>query len=99
MVFRTTILLLALAIKPAVAAAPLAEIVCDEREALLVRLERSHGAERQGQGMRGPDAVLEVWAVPSTGAWTIVQTYANGIACIVAMGESWEALRTSGDPA
>ena len=84
---------------PAPASTPLAEIVCEERDLLLQRFARAKGAERQGHGMRGPDAIVEVWAVPSTGAWTMVQTYANGIACVVAMGDHWEALRTSEDPA
>jgi hypothetical protein len=43
--------------------------------------------------------VVEVWAVPSTGEWTLVQTYAGGQSCIVAMGENWEGLNPSQDPA
>ena len=49
--------------------------------------------------MRGPDAVMEVWTVPSTGDWTIVQSYANGRSCIVAMGENWEGALSPADPA
>ena len=48
------------------------------------------GAERQGMGLRDPDTMLEVWVNPRDGEWMIVQNYANGTSCIVAMGEHWE---------
>ena len=42
--------------------------------------------------MRGPDALVEVWIEPRTGDWTLVQSYANGTSCILAMGEHWETI-------
>jgi hypothetical protein len=75
---------------PAFAVDPIAQVICAEREAMLRRLEVEYGASRQGWGLRGNGAVMEVWAVPSTGEWTLVQTYAGGQSCIVAVGESWE---------
>ncbi|MFZ5963663.1 hypothetical protein ACOXXX_11975 [Thalassococcus sp. BH17M4-6] len=48
------------------------------------------GAERQGMGLRDPDTMLEVWVSRGNGEWLIVQNYANGTSCIVAMGEHWE---------
>lgn len=79
-------------VSPAVAGGQIAEVFCDDRDTMVLRLERSHGAERTGRGMRGPEAIVEIWTVPSTGEWTLVQSYPNGISCIVAMGENWEAL-------
>ena len=35
--------------------------------------------------------MLEVWTKAS-GDWTLVQAYANGTACILAMGEAWEGI-------
>ena len=81
------------------AASPIAEIICDDRDALTRRLQMSFGAERQSRGTRGPEALIEVWAVPSTGEWTLVQSYADGKSCIVAMGENWETLSPPADPA
>ena len=72
---------------PVAAESPIAEVICAPREEMLLRLR---GAELAGVGMRHEDAVLEVWAEPS-GDWTLVQSYANGTACILAMGEAWEA--------
>lgn len=71
---------------PVSAESPIAEVVCLSRADLLLRLR---GAEVAGAGLRDAEAVLEIWTRPS-GDWTLVQSYANGTACILAMGEDWE---------
>ena len=96
---RVLALLLALAPAPALAADPIAAVICADRAEMLRRLEVEYGAVRRGGGLRGPEAVLEVWAVPSTGDWTLVQSYADGRSCIVAVGEHWEDARPGDDPA
>jgi hypothetical protein len=73
---------------PALAEGPIAEVICLPRAELLVRME---GATVAGAGLRDTEAVLEVWTRAS-GDWTLVQSYADGMACILAMGEAWEAL-------
>ena len=95
---RWVIPILILLSAPAFAADPIASIVCAERQDMVRRLEVEYGAERQGWGLRGNGAVMEVWAVPSTGEWTIVQTHANGQACIIAIGEGWEQPGPVADP-
>lgn len=50
------------------------------------------GAEVAGIGLRDSEALVEVWRRPS-GVWTLVQSYPNGTACILAMGEAWEAVQ------
>ena len=82
----------------AFATTTITDVICYDRETMLLRLEQTHGAERKGRGMRGPDALLEIWSIPATGEWTLVQTYASGKSCIVAMGDNWEALEPQ-DPA
>jgi hypothetical protein len=72
---------------PVAAETPIAEMVCLPRTELMQRMK---GAELAGSGLRDEAAVLEVWSEPS-GDWTLVQSYANGMACILAMGEAWEA--------
>jgi hypothetical protein len=74
---------------PASAETPIAEMICAPRAEIMQRLE---GAEVAGSGLRDAEAVLEVWTRAS-GDWVMVQSYANGTACILAMGESWEAVR------
>jgi hypothetical protein len=85
--WRRLIALLVLA-SPAAADTAIAEMICAPRAEILARLK---GAEITGAGLRDTDAVLEVWTKAS-GDWTLVQSYANGTACILAMGEAWEAL-------
>lgn len=96
---RFTIPLCVLLATPAFAVDPIASVICADREAMLRRLEVEYGAARQGWGLRGNGAVMEVWAVPSTGEWTLVQTYADGRACIIAIGENWEAPSVADGPA
>lgn len=81
------ILLLALT-GPAAAQSPIAEVLCAPRDEVLLKLRN---ATLTGVGLRHEDAVLEVWAEPS-GDWTLVQSYANGTACILAMGEDWAVI-------
>lgn len=71
---------------PAGAGTPIAEVICAPRAEVLARLQ---GAEIAGSGLRDAEAVLEVWTRAS-GDWTLVQSYANGMACILAMGAAWE---------
>lgn len=73
---------------PVAAQNPIAEVICVPRSELLQRLT---GAEVSGSGLRDTETVLEVWTKAS-GDWTLVQSYADGTACILAMGEAWEAV-------
>jgi len=91
--------LIATAILPGAATAYLGDVVCDDRARLEQQLASVHGAEKQGQGVRGPDALMEVWISPATGDWALVQAYANGTSCIVAMGDHWTDLTPAVDPA
>lgn len=85
--WQRLILLLALG-SPAAAESPIAEVICAPRAEIVARLS---GATITGAGLRDADTVLEVWARPSAD-WVLVQSHANGTACILAMGEAWEAV-------
>lgn len=73
---------------PAAAESPIAEVICVPRAELVQKLA---GAKVTGSGLRDTETVLEVWTKAS-GDWTLVQSYADGTACILAMGDAWEAL-------
>ena len=90
---------LAFAPAPRIGATTVSDLFCDDSARLEQQLLTIHRAQRLGRGMRGPDALLEVWIAPSSGDWTLVQTYANGTSCIVAMGEHWQELAPNADPA
>lgn len=66
------------------------DVTCDDSARMVATLETVLGAERRGGGLRDPETMLEVWVRRGNGDWVIVQNYANGTSCIVAMGEYWQ---------
>lgn len=72
--------------------ARMSDVSCDDRVRLIATLTQTLRAERLGAGLRDPETMLEVWVTPGNGDWLIVQHYANGTSCIVAMGAYWERL-------
>ena len=80
--------------EPTLANAKMSDVSCDDSARMLSMLTEVLGAERQGMGLRDPETMLEVWVTRRSGDWMIVQNYANGTSCIVAMGEHWEAAQT-----
>lgn len=84
---------------PAAAQSRLGDVYCDDTAAIHRKLAAQFGEVRQGLGVHSPESVMELWAHPDTGAWTLVRTYANGRACVVALGEAWADLSAPADPA
>jgi hypothetical protein len=77
-------------------------VSCGPREALVQQLQGKFGEMRQGVGLRGSDAIFEIWSSEETGSWSIVVTRPNGVSCIVAAGQDWLTLpdtMASMDPA
>ncbi|ATG47541.1 hypothetical protein [Celeribacter ethanolicus] len=66
------------------------EVLCGAQDEIHAKLTRQFGVVKTGAGLRGPEAIMEIWTNPTTGDWTLVQSYAEGRACILAMGEAWE---------
>lgn len=75
--------------QPALAGGPIAEVICAKRPDMVKRLTETYGATLAATGVRDMDAVMEVWTAPS-GNWTLVQSYADGRSCILAMGADWD---------
>jgi hypothetical protein len=65
---------------------------CAARAAVVERLQNQFGESRQSMGLGQNNTIVEVFASPATGTWTIVVTLPNGMSCLVASGESWERL-------
>lgn len=62
---------------------------CGPREAVLERLGTEYRETRRAIGIAGNNVVMEVFA-SETGSWTILATFPNGAACLVASGEAFE---------
>lgn len=84
---------------PQTGEARITDVFCDDTARLHQQLSTQPGLRKHGQGLRGPDTLLEVWIANKTGEWTLVQSYANGTSCIIAMGENWMDLAPAADPA
>ncbi len=67
-----------------------AQLGCGDRTAMVEQLSRTYGEMRKGAGLAGQVALFEIWASKFTGTWTILKSYPNGMACVVAMGENWQ---------
>lgn len=65
---------------------------CAPRPAVLERLAEKYGETRQSIGLAAQGSVVEVFASQETGSWTITVTMPNGLTCLVASGQSFEAL-------
>ena len=65
---------------------------CAPRDLVLERLADRYGETRQSMGLGANNAVIEVFASPDTGTWTITVTTPNGVTCLVASGQAFEEL-------
>ena len=82
----------------ALAASPVAEVLCEPTQVMRDRLTRRLGVTRAATGIRDREQIMEVWT-DRQGDWTMVVTYASGTSCIVAMGEHWIEESPHRDPA
>ncbi|MGB3408917.1 MAG: hypothetical protein WBA67_15655 [Jannaschia sp.] len=63
---------------------------CGPRGSVLERLSSHFGETRRGIGLGAQNQVMEVFASPSTGSWTVTVTLPNGMMCLVASGQNFE---------
>lgn len=77
----------------------MAQANCAQRDFVEDRLRNTFGESLQSRGvMQG--AILEMWANTETGAWTLIITRPDGLACVAGAGEAFQAvLEPMGDPA
>ena len=83
--------------------AALATPQCAPREQVLPVLQQKYAEVRQGIGLAGNTQVVEIFANAETGTWTITASRPDGLMCLVASGDHFEALAeplpAKGDPA
>ncbi|MGC8202172.1 hypothetical protein ACP2AV_05650 [Aliiroseovarius sp. PTFE2010] len=65
---------------------------CAKRDQVVTRLETKYGETRQSIGLGANNGVVEVFASPDTGTWTITVTMPSGVTCLVASGQAFETL-------
>ncbi len=70
--------------------------VCGTRDRIVATLAGSYGEVRSGLGVQGQRSVIELWTSEETGSWTILMTWPDGMSCVLASGNYWEANRPRG---
>lgn len=65
---------------------------CADRNLVVERLQSKYQEVLAAGGIQKAatnNAVVEVWASPETGTFTVLLTKANGVTCIMATGTDW----------
>lgn len=65
---------------------------CAARAAVVEQLASRYGESRRAIGIAANNAVMELFASAETGSWTLTVTLPSGLTCLLASGESFEAL-------
>ena len=65
---------------------------CTSRQAMTGQLSDGYMEEATGRGVTPGGAVFEMWQTPGGETWTAILNLANGATCLVAAGESWQAI-------
>jgi hypothetical protein len=63
---------------------------CAERGQIVAGLAEIYGERPYAIGLAARNQLVEVFAAPETGSWTIIMTTPDGIACLIAAGEHFE---------
>jgi hypothetical protein len=63
---------------------------CADHASVVAQLAEGYGESRQAIGLSSTNHVLEVFASPETGSWTITLTQPGGPTCFVAAGQGFE---------
>ncbi len=69
---------------------------CAKRGELLTKLNERFGESPQTTGLTPNGHLIETYAHPSTGTWTIILTLPNGISCMLASGKAYEHINAPG---
>ena len=60
---------------------------------MIERLADRYGEGRESVALDASGRMVETFANIETGSWTIAVTLPNGIACLIASGQSYERVR------
>lgn len=65
---------------------------CGPRDDVVSVLSERYGETRRSIGIGSNNRMMEVYASEETGTWTILVTFTDGTACLMAAGRAFEAL-------
>jgi hypothetical protein len=67
-----------------------AENVCGKRDDIVSRLENGYQEFNSAMGMSTNGGLVELYT-SENGTWTLMLTQADGVSCLIAAGQNWEA--------
>ena len=65
---------------------------CAKRTQMIVRLNERFGESLQSMGLTANGQIIETFAHPDNGTWTILLTFPNGTSCMVASGQDFQVI-------
>ena len=65
------------------------QLSCSTRASVAERLSDKYNEHVVAGGLQNSERLVEVWASPETGTFTIIMTTAEGLSCIVASGTNY----------
>jgi len=68
-------------------------VLCGKRDAVVEALHRNHGEVAVSRGLTSRGTLIEVFASPKSDSFTIINSRPDGISCLVAAGEGWQAIK------
>lgn len=71
---------------------------CGGQDEVAKALADQFGEVVQAQGITADGRLLQVWANPKTGSWTVTMSTPGGILCLVTAGERFQIAKP-GEPA
>jgi len=72
--------------------AAIANPQCAPRADVVAHLDQKYSETRRSIGLAANSTVMEVFASDATGTWTITITTPQGITCLIASGQSYDAV-------
>lgn len=68
---------------------------CAPRDHVLKQLGDRFSEQRQSIGIAQNNTIVELFAAPTTGTWSIIVTAPNGTTCLIASGRAFEIIPAS----
>jgi len=65
------------------------DVPCGNKTDVAKLLDDRYGETPISNGLQGNGELMQVYASPETGTWTMVTTTAQGVSCVVATGQRW----------
>lgn len=66
-------------------------VKCLPRQALVEDLASKYNEQLTAGGLQNAQQLVEIWASPNSGSFTVFITRADGLACIMATGKHWNS--------